>query len=350
MMSMAEMNYLYIPPADKIADWVLALRDARWASFDTMVALHTALHRTFGNEPNDALLEGERELSVGLRSAGLEHRYTDALAKAAGTIIANPAEPTLEEVAYYLKPILVHSCCVDLLQGVEAAGQIFIKIAEDSLPTGAAKSVLKAINRMMPPGITLKPLPKTPREDYIRILHAYDLQMCGSMGGKQVMVEPWTKEMMESAPSSVFKEGKLDIQLKKVLKQEFAAKDGSLPERYVLGPVLIPEEEDAQGEIYSHAEVRKACHWWAEHGQNLSHRHVLQGGTACRDGELTMLENYVLPADCVIEGTSLKAGTWMLAARVNDDALWEKVRAGQIDAWSIGAEVLACTEDVPVTA
>jgi hypothetical protein len=331
------------PKRTEAADWVMLLRETRWMPIEDMIDIHIALHRTFGAEPSDAVLEGERELSVSLRSLGIEHRYDDKLSKDAGTYVEVQADPTLEELAWYLKRMTVHSNVVMLRQGVEDSSQVFVDINTSLLPGNAVKSVLKALNKMMPPGVMLKTPPKSPKEDFAREMGAYDLVLSPTY--RPVMVVPW-KTLIESAPEAVLKEDRLQINMKGIVKfEEVVLKEGEAPERYVLSPVLIPEREDTQGEIYSKEVVRKACHWWAEHSNQFSHRHVLQGGRAL-NGELVALENYLMPATCVVGKEELPEGTWMLGAGVRDDDLWAQVVAGKLTTWSIGADVLSWMETV----
>lgn len=332
------------PKKEETTDWVLMLREARWMGIDEMISMHNALHKTFGDDPSDAVLEGERELSGALRSYGIEHRHKDALAEAAGTVVSNVSEPTLEEIGWYLQRMTVHSDAIKLRQGVEGSDQVYVDIAANSLPDGMPKLVLKSLNKMMPPGVVLKPAPKKPKEDFAREMGAYDLMLYPTL--RAVMVVPW-KELVASAPESVFKEDRLMITVKEIIKcEEVVLKEGEEPERYMLGPVLVPEEEDTQGEVYSKVEVRKACHWWAEHSGQFAHRHVLQGGEPLYNGEIVMLENYIMPVDCEINGKAIKEGTWMLGGGARRDDIWAKAVAGKLGSWSIGADALSWMEEV----
>jgi hypothetical protein len=336
------------PKKNETTDWVMMLREARWMSIEEMISMHNELHKLFGADPSDAVIEGERELSGALRMYGIEHRHSDALSDAAGTTVASPVEPTLEELGWYLRYMTVHSDVIKLRQGVEDGGQVFVDMAAGALPEGMPKLVLKSLNKMMPPGIVLKPLPKKPKEEFARDMGAFDLILQPTM--RPVMVVPW-KELVSSAPESVFKEDKLMITIKEIIKtEEIVLKEGEAPERYMLGPVLVPDEEDTQGEIYSKTEVRKACHWWAEHSGQFSHRHVLQGGEPLLDGEIVMLENYCMPVDCEINGIHIKEGTWMLGGGARRDDIWAKAVAGKLGTWSIGAEALSWMETVEATA
>ena len=116
----------------------------------------------------------------------------------------------------------------------------------------------------------------------------------------------------------------------KVLKAE-----RSTEERYVLGIVLEPEVEDSQDDIYSIDEIRQAAHGFMEDARRVGemHRALLRQGAV-------ILENYLAPADVVIDGQRVKKGTWLLGLRIKDDRVWSEIRAGRYTGLSIGGSAL----------
>jgi hypothetical protein len=109
-------------------------------------------------------------------------------------------------------------------------------------------------------------------------------------------------------------------------------------ERFVKGIVLVPEEEDSQGDIYSADEVRKACHWFMEHARKLGLMHE----TTLSESKICILENYIEEHDGEVEGGQfVKKGTWVLAARVVDPELWQAVKDGELTGWSIEGSAIA---------
>jgi DNA adenine methylase len=102
-------------------------------------------------------------------------------------------------------------------------------------------------------------------------------------------------------------------------------------ERYVLGVVLEPETVDAQGDIYSADEIARAAHGFMEDfgGLGLMHRERV-------NGQVKILETYLAPADFELAGARVRKGTWLLAVRVLDDALWAQVKGGALTGFSIG--------------
>jgi site-specific DNA-adenine methylase len=112
-------------------------------------------------------------------------------------------------------------------------------------------------------------------------------------------------------------------------------------ERFVLGIVLEPEVIDAQGDIYSAEEIRAAAHRFMEDfgGLGLMHRMRV-------NGKVKVLESFLAPTDFVLGDLAVKKGTWMLAVRVLDDALWEQVKTGELTGFSIGGSARRVPEAV----
>jgi DNA adenine methylase len=107
----------------------------------------------------------------------------------------------------------------------------------------------------------------------------------------------------------------------------------------VLGIVLEPETVDAQRDIYSAAEIRDAAHKFMEEYQNigLMHRDLVNGG-------VKILECYLAPTSFELDGTQVRKGTWLLAVRVLDDALWMQIKSGELTGLSIGGSAARVAE------
>lgn len=345
---------MYIPSKDDLAGWVRLLDEAHWYSLFDMMAIHKGLHRLFGAEPSDALLEGERKLSLALANNGLPHRYKDELSAKAGTTPAELPAPTVYEVQLYMEDTLMQSGAVQLIQDVEEGGPIYLHISDKFLPESTRKHLVRSINRSMPPGVTLKKLPSKPPGEFAVVTAAHDIVLRATFGNIQVF--PWSS-LIASAPAAIFKSAdqaakKINLGPGRIVAlgnpmQARVEKAADVEyEQFLLAEVLVPEEEDPQKEIYSHADVRKACHWWVENSGNFSIHHVLQGGEPASPGDIVMLENYIMPATCEIQGSTIKAGTWMLGTSIRDTSLWQRCLSGEFNAYSIGATAVVEEEYV----
>lgn len=115
------------------------------------------------------------------------------------------------------------------------------------------------------------------------------------------------------------------------------SEDGDEEERFCLGEVLVPDEFDAQNDAYTEHHVRKAAHFFMEFG----HRLGLMHERTLSDNKIRILESYVAPVAMTIEGRDVKKGTWLLAARIVDDDLWQAVKDGRLTGWSIEGTAIA---------
>lgn len=106
-------------------------------------------------------------------------------------------------------------------------------------------------------------------------------------------------------------------------------------ERYVLGIVLEPETVDAQNDIYSADEIVKSAHVWMEKFRTVGLMHK-----GAINDKVKVLESYLAPVDFEVDAVVVKKGTWLMAVRVLDDALWDAVKKGDLTGFSIGGSAV----------
>jgi len=118
-------------------------------------------------------------------------------------------------------------------------------------------------------------------------------------------------------------------------------------ERTVFGEVLVPNEFDAEEDIYTADEIKKAAHYWMEHFGSIGLMHE-----TLIDDQVVILESYLAPSTFTItktDGTKrkVKKGTWLLKVRIDDDDLWEQAKNGELTGFSIGgvAQVQDLTDE-----
>lgn len=116
-------------------------------------------------------------------------------------------------------------------------------------------------------------------------------------------------------------------------------------ERYVLGVVLEPEAVDAQADVYSAGEVRKAAHRFMEEFGGLGLQHQLRV-----NGQVKVLETFLAPTDFTVGDVAIRKGTWLLAVRVLSDELWDLVRSGRLTGFSIGGSARRVPEPAAAAA
>lgn len=106
-------------------------------------------------------------------------------------------------------------------------------------------------------------------------------------------------------------------------------------ERFVLGVVLEPDVIDSQQDTYDAATIRAAAHGFMQFYRNVGLQH-----TAYVTGKIEILESYLAPVDMVIDGQTVKAGTWLMGLRFVDPKLWAQVKSGELTGLSIGGTAI----------
>lgn len=109
-------------------------------------------------------------------------------------------------------------------------------------------------------------------------------------------------------------------------------------------PVLVPEDVDAQDDIYSHDEVEKAAHLFmrdyvkGESELGLDHERVLDRQKA------HIVELWIEKADVQYGDEVIPKGTWMIAIHIPDVEVWKSALAGE----RTGASIEGTALSVPV--
>lgn len=104
-------------------------------------------------------------------------------------------------------------------------------------------------------------------------------------------------------------------------------------QRIVFGEVLVPEDRDLQGDIYSAEAIAEAAHKYLSEFRRgkLGEQHDRR----LRD-EVDLYESYVAPVDMTINGRRIKKGTWLMMWKIHSDRLWGKIKRREITGFSIG--------------
>ena len=104
--------------------------------------------------------------------------------------------------------------------------------------------------------------------------------------------------------------------------------------REITAPILVPEEADAHGDIYSADEILKACRNFNEYCEKANVQHEFQVSKQTAE----WIESYIAPADMVVNGVAVTKGTWMGTMKVHNDSLWDAVKEGEFTGFSIGCK------------
>lgn len=100
--------------------------------------------------------------------------------------------------------------------------------------------------------------------------------------------------------------------------------------RYVLGPVLIPNYLDLQKDWATYSEIEDGCHRFMS-SLTVSDSHV----RIVKSDAAAFVENYLMPVDANVGNLHIPRGTWMVAARVYDHDMIQKVDSGEYQGFSV---------------
>lgn len=128
-----------------------------------------------------------------------------------------------------------------------------------------------------------------------------------------------------------------NIELEPILKNEITG--------IVLSPVI-----DGQNQLVSPAEIAEACLLWNSKFQHLTIQHRDKSGALlnlesltnpetfkdCFDQSFEILSSFTTDTDSVLNGESIPGGSWLLSLRVENPEIFELVKEGRLNGYSIG--------------
>jgi hypothetical protein len=160
----------------------------------------------------------------------------------------------------------------------------------------------------------------------IRALHAARAVLHGARGG--VRAPAAAKAAAERKLDRLYREAGLET-AKAEYRLELAKADPEL--RVVWGVALEPDLPDSQGDVITADEIRKAAWNFMEAGVlNPDVNHDLSPRPGAH-----LVESWVPDADTTIGGRLVRKGSWVVAYRIHDDALWQAIRKGELTGFSI---------------
>lgn len=102
------------------------------------------------------------------------------------------------------------------------------------------------------------------------------------------------------------------------------AKQDAVPDkRLVTGIVMEPDVIDTDNEFIKAETIEKSAHNFMEHFQKTNIHHMIE------TPQIVVVESFVTPMDMTIGGQVVKAGSWIMTVKVNDDDLWLQVKEGE---------------------
>ncbi len=103
---------------------------------------------------------------------------------------------------------------------------------------------------------------------------------------------------------------------------------GQGDQQIVYGVVSEPDTIDLQGDRLSKAEICKACHKFMIESQMIGKEHR---GPA----KANIIESYIAPTTFECNNKVVRKGSWVMAVKVQDLELWQAVKSGRVNGFSI---------------
>jgi len=145
----------------------------------------------------------------------------------------------------------------------------------------------------------------------------------------------WLKEhnykYIKFEPAKVKKNAE-DVSFIKIIKTDEK-------KRIVYGVVLQPGVRDAQDHIISAETIEKACYDYMERGYKITVQH----GDEDYTDEIPVIENYITPQAVTIGHEKVKKGAWVMAVKINNEEIWERVEKKELTGFSI--EGIGCLSE-----
>ena len=158
----------------------------------------------------------------------------------------------------------------------------------------------------------------------------------GLSSEKKQSLQERARRMLSEAQKGVVDKCVKSERAVRIFKSDNSMNQQAEEERFIFGVVLVPNEPDAQGDIYSAHEVAKAAHAYMETTSGTFK--LMHAGNPVEG--LRVLETYVTKTVETHNDEIFPIGTWLMAARVLDDTLWDQIKKGVFTGFSIGGSAV----------
>lgn len=134
--------------------------------------------------------------------------------------------------------------------------------------------------------------------------------------------------------------GKSD-QLGRVSKQDPPPVNGVImkaddADRIIYCVVLRPDFQDAQDDVMSADDVVQAAHYYLENARVIGLRHGKDPVQGEKPVPGAVLESYIAPVSFDFGNGRIEKGDWVIALRVDDQGIWDKIQSGEYQGVSVG--------------
>ena len=104
-------------------------------------------------------------------------------------------------------------------------------------------------------------------------------------------------------------------------------------DQIVVGPVLIPDKVDGQGDIIGAPAIQQTAYDFLSQFNSYTKLGIQH---KMFPSSLKLLESWILKEDWTVGGRTFTKGSWFLTTKVLDNNLWKKIKSGLVTGYSIG--------------
>lgn len=101
--------------------------------------------------------------------------------------------------------------------------------------------------------------------------------------------------------------------------------------KIVTGVVYEPDIPDSQGDFMEADAIEKTAYEFMENHQNIDIKHDFK-----TNDNLKVVESYIAKSEETIGDRKVKPGTWVMGVKINDNTIWEGVKKGNFNGFSMG--------------
>lgn len=100
---------------------------------------------------------------------------------------------------------------------------------------------------------------------------------------------------------------------------------------YITGVVYEPMKADSHDNYMTSEEIAKAEAYYRKNSAKVDLQHSFE---SCPD--VTVVDSWIQKCDCTIGEEPVKAGSWLITVKLENDTLWDKVEKKEITGFSMG--------------
>lgn len=100
-------------------------------------------------------------------------------------------------------------------------------------------------------------------------------------------------------------------------------------QQLVTGIVMEPGEFDAHGDVTTADEIERAAHMYLLNSRVVGEQHS-------KPAPAYVVESWIAPSDMTVGEQDVKAGSWLMTVKVDDEEMWGQVKSGDFTGFSIG--------------